>query len=73
MFKMVRKAKSEAYRKTAEMVTSSGIPGILPMSIAWAFALVVALVGPGIWATGVFLILCVPASVVAYCIGRRRS
>lgn len=73
MFALARKAKNEAYRKTAEAITSSSNTHALPICLAWAFALVVTLVGPDVWVTVVCLVLCIPASAVAYCIGRRGS
>jgi hypothetical protein len=70
ILKIANRAKREAYRKTAEMFASSSQVVSL---LAWVFALIVALVSPSRIVAAVCLLLCVPASVIGYYVGRSRS
>jgi len=70
MFKMARRAKGEAYKKTAECLLPSGDRQGLEVPLAWVFIVVVALVGPGVWITSSCLVVSIPASVVAYYVGK---
>ncbi len=70
MFKMARKAKSDAYKKTGETLMSTRRRGLAKI-FAGACMIIVVLLGPGIWITGTCLILAIPASALSYYIGKR--
>jgi hypothetical protein len=70
MLKMAKKAKSEAYKKTADTIIPTASRKSGSTLLAWVFILIVALVGPGPVVTVIMLLLSIPASVVSYCVGR---
>ena len=70
MFKMAKRAKAEAYKKTAEALLPSHDRRGLGVPLAWVSMLVVALVGPSVWITSACLVVSIPVSVVAYYVGK---
>jgi len=71
MFKMARRAKGEAYKKAAESLLPSRDRRGLGVPLAWVFIVVVALLGPDVWITSSCLVVSVPASAMAYYMGKR--
>ncbi len=71
--RIVKKAKSDAYRKTAGLFSSPGSTTWSVGFLAWLFMFIVAVVGPSQVITLSCLALCVPFSGIAYVVGRKQK
>ena len=71
MLKLAWKAKSEAYKKTADALVPASKFKHGSTLLAWMFIFIVALVGPGLVITAIALLLSIPATIISYYMGKR--
>jgi len=72
LLKTAKKAKTESYRKTAELLSSPSSPKLIVGLLAWLFVFILAVVGPSRIVTLSCIGLCIPGSAIAYFIGKRK-
>ena len=74
LLRLTSRAKKESYRKTAQLFAGQRpSAGWVVKLIAWLFALIVTLVGPGIQVVLICFVASVPASFFVYFIGKRQG
>jgi hypothetical protein len=72
LLKFTEKAKKESYQDVAQLFGYGKSPVFYVGLLAWLFSVIVSLLSPNFWVVLACFVVSIPASFIAYLIGRRQ-